>query len=191
VTTPGILAQITRCKQVAVSPGLIGGRPEGVKLDALLDIVRGTDRKVLVFSQFAEAVKLAAGRLAREGIGHVVFIGETKEEERDEAIARFQTAPEVRVFLATMQAGGAGITLAAASIVVFLDKHWTPAVNEQAVDRTRPHMQKRPVLIVELLARDTVDEMVETVLAGKVSIIEAVINRKKEKEHVRGNTDRS
>jgi len=179
VVTPGILAQLTRCKQVAVSPGLIGGRPDGVKLDALLDIVHGTDQKVLVFSQFAEAIKLAAGRLERENIGHVILIGETKEEERDEAIARFQTAPEVQVFLATTQAGGAGITLTAASLVVFLDKHWTPATNEQAVDRTRPHMQTRPVQIVELLARDTVDEMVEAVLAGKVGIIEAVISKKK------------
>lgn len=179
VATPGILAQLTRCKQVAVSPGLIGGRPEGVKLDALMDIVRGTDQKVLVFSQFAEAVKLAAVRLGDEGIGHVILIGETKEEERSEIIRRFQTAPEVRVFLATTQAGGAGVTLTAASLVVFLDKHWTPATNEQAVDRTRPHMQTRAVQVVELLGRDTVDEMIEDVLAGKVSIIEAVINRKR------------
>lgn len=179
VVTPGILAQLTRCKQVAVSPGLIGGRPEGVKLDALLDIIRGTDQKVIVFSQFAEAVKLAAGRLKEEGIGYVVLIGETKEEDRHAVIERFQTSAEARVFLATTQAGGSGITLTAASLVVFLDKHWTPAVNEQAVDRTRPHMQTRPVQVVELLARDTVDEMIEDVLAGKVSIIEAVINRKK------------
>jgi SNF2 family DNA or RNA helicase len=179
VVTPGILAQLTRCKQVAVSPALIGGRPEGVKLDALLDIVQGTDQKVLVFSQFAEAIKLAAGRLEAAGIGHVVFIGETKEEVRDDVVMRFQTDPLVRAFLATTQAGGSGLTLTAASLVVFLDKHWTPAVNEQAVDRTRPHMQKRPVQVVELLVRDTVDEMVEAVLAGKVSIIEAVISRKK------------
>lgn len=179
VVTPGILAQLTRCKQVAVSPALIGGRPEGVKLDALLDIVQGTDQKVLVFSQFAEAIKLAAGRLEAAGIGHVVFIGETKEEVRDDVVMRFQSDPLVRAFLATTQAGGSGLTLTAASLVVFLDKHWTPAVNEQAVDRTRPHMQRRPVQVVELLVRDTVDEMVEAVLAGKVSIIEAVISRKK------------
>jgi SNF2 family DNA or RNA helicase len=180
VITPGILAQLTRLKQVAVSPGLIGGQPEGVKLDALMDIIRGTQQKMLVFSQFAEAVKLAAGRLRQEDIDHVVFIGETKEEVRDEAIRRFQADPEVRAFLATTQAGGVGLTLTAASLVVFLDKHWTPAVNEQAVDRTRPHMQRQSVQVVELLARNTVDEMIEAVLAGKVSIIEAVIARKKE-----------
>lgn len=179
VITAGILAQLTRCKQVAVSPGLIGGSPEGVKIDALMDILHGTSQKVLVFSQFAEAIKLVAERLEAENIGHVVFIGETKEKDRDGIIKHFQTAPEARVFLTTTQAGGAGITLTAASLVVFLDKHWTPATNEQAVDRTRPHMQTRSVQIIELLARNSVDELIESVLTGKASIIEAVINKKR------------
>ena len=179
VITTGILAQLVRCKQVAVSPGLVGGRPEGVKIDALIDILRGTDQKALVFSQFAEAIKLVAERLKTEDINHVVFIGETKEKDRDNIIKRFQTNPEIQVFLATTQAGGVGITLTAASLVIFLDKQWTPAANEQAVDRTRPHMQTRSVQIIELLARDSVDEMIEDVLTGKVSIIQAVINRKR------------
>lgn len=179
VITAGILARLTRCKQVAVSPGLIGGKPEGVKIDALMDILHGTNQKVLVFSQFAEAIKLVEERLKAEDIGHVIFIGETREGDRDGIIKRFQTVPEARVFLTTTQAGGCGITLTAASLVVFLDKHWTPATNEQAIDRTRPHMQTRSVQIIELLARDSVDELIESVLAGKASIIEAVINIKR------------
>jgi SNF2 family DNA or RNA helicase len=179
VETPGILAQLTRCKQVAVSPGLIGGPLVGVKVDALMDIVRGTDQKILVFSQFAGAIRFVAGLLEAEGMGHAVLTGDTKEEDRHGVIETFQTNPGCRVFLATTQAGGSGVNLTAASVVVFLDKCWTPAVNEQAVDRTRPHMQTRPVQIVELLGRDTVDEMIEDVLAGKVGIIEAVINKKR------------
>lgn len=182
VMTAGILAQLTRCKQVTVSTRLIGGKPEGVKIDALVDILNGTDQKALVFSQFAEAIKLVARRLEAEGIGYVVFIGETKEKDRDRYIEHFQTNPEIQVFLATTQAGGCGITLNAASLVVFLDKHWTPALNEQAVDRTRPHMQKQSVQIIELLARNSVDELIEKVLVGKISIIEAVINKKRGKK---------
>ena len=180
VTVPGILAKLTRCRQIAISPGLIGGKPESVKIDALASILRGTDRKVLVFSQFAEAIKLAATRLDEEGIGHVVFIGETKEKDREKAIKAFRSCQEVQVFLATTQAGGSGLTLTEAGLVVFLDKHWTPAINEQAVDRTRPHMQKQSVQIIDLLARDSIDGLIENVLTGKVSIVEAVIKRKKE-----------
>ncbi len=180
VITAGILAQLTRCKQVTVSTGLLGGKAEGVKIDALVDILHGTDRKVLVFSQFAEAIKLVARRLEGEGISYVTFIGETKEKDRDNVIKCFQTIPEIQVFLTTTQAGGVGITLTAASLVVFLDKCWTPATNEQAIDRTRPHMQKQSIQIIELLARNSVDELIEKVLTGKISIIESVINRKKE-----------
>lgn len=180
IMTAGILAQLTRCKQVTVSAGLIGGKPEGVKIDALVDILHGTNQKVLVFSQFAKAIKLVSERLEEEDISHVTFIGETKEKDRDNIIKCFQTIPEIQVFLTTTQAGGVGITLTAASLVVFLDKQWTPAANEQAVDRTRPHMQTKSVQIIELLARNTVDELIEKVLTGKVSIIEAVINKKRE-----------
>jgi SNF2 family DNA or RNA helicase len=184
---PGILARLTRCRQVAVSPELLGGKPDSVKLEALMEIIQGTDRKMVVFSQFAQAIKLIAGLLKEAGVGYTVLIGETKEEERNEAIERFQSTPEVRVLLATVQAGGSGINLTAASLVVFLDRHWTPAVNEQAVDRTRPHLQKRSVQVVNLLCRGTVDEMVEAVLAGKASIVEAIIKKKKEKEYAKGN----
>ena len=180
VITAGILAQLTRCKQVAVSPGLIGGKPEGVKIDALVDILHGTNQKVLVFSQFAKAIKLVSERLEIEDISHVVFVGETREKDRDSIIKCFQTVPEIQVFLTTTQAGGCGITLTAASLVVMLDKYWTPATNEQAVDRTRPHMQTRSVQIIELLCRNSVDELIEKVLTEKISIIEAVINRKRE-----------
>lgn len=180
IVTAGILAQLTRCKQVTVSAELIGGKSEGVKIDALVDILHGTNQKVIVFSQFAEAIKLVARRLEGEDINYVTFIGETKEKDRDEFIKYFQTGLEIQVFLTTTQAGGVGITLTAASLVIFLDKTWTPAANEQAVDRTRPHLQTQSVQIVELLCRNSVDELIEKVLTGKTSIIEAVINRKKE-----------
>ena len=180
VITPGILAQLTRCKQVAISPGLIGGESTGVKLDALMDIVLGTEQKVLVFSQYAQAVELAASLMQTAGVKHVTFTGDTPEAERSAVVHQFQTDPTIKVFLATTQAGGVGLTLTAASLVVFLDKHWTPAVNEQAVDRTRPHLQTQPVHTIYLLCRNTVDELVENVLSGKASIIEAVVAKRKE-----------
>lgn len=182
VITPGVLAQITRCKQIAISPGLIGGEREGVKLDALMEVLQGTERKVIVFSQFAQAVFLASERLDRAGIKHVVLTGATPEDERVALVDKFQTDPETRVFVATTQLGGVGLTLTAASMVVFLDKHWTPAINEQAVDRTRPHLQKESVQVISILAQDTVDEMIEDVLDGKMTIVEAVIAKKRERE---------
>lgn len=179
VITPGVLARLTRCRQVAISPGLIGGESTGAKLDALLGVLHGTEKKVIVFSQFAQAIKLVSRILTEEGIPHLTMTGDTPDADRAGAVERFQTDPGIQVILMTTQLGGVGLTLTAASVVVFLDKMWTPAQNEQAVDRTRPHLQKESVQVIEILARDTVDEMVEEVLGGKVSIIEAVVARKR------------
>ena len=134
---------------------------------------------VIVFSQFAQAIKLVSRILTEEGIPHLTMTGDTPDADRAGAVERFQTDPGIQVILMTTQLGGVGLTLTAASVVVFLDKMWTPAQNEQAVDRTRPHLQKESVQVIEILARDTVDEMVEEVLGGKVSIIEAVVARKR------------
>ena len=178
VITPGVLAQLTRCKQVAVSPGLIGGEPTGAKLTALLDVLNGTDKKVLVFSQFAEAIKLASSHLSEAEIEHVTFTGKTPEAKRHEAIKKFQEDPNTRVLMSTMQVGGVGLNMTAASIVVFLDKHWTPATNEQAIARTRPHLQKQSIQVIDLLARGTVDQMIEDMLSGKTTIIESIMKKK-------------
>lgn len=179
VIAPGILAKITRCKQIAISAELINGSKQSAKLDALKDVITGTDKKLVIFSQFAEAVKIISKMLDEMETGYVTFTGKTKEDQRQDAIDKFQNDENTKVFLATTQAGGVGVNLTAASYVVLLDKHWTPAVNEQAVDRVHRHGQKNPVTVIEVLAQDTVDEMIEEVLAGKKSIVEAVISRKK------------
>jgi len=178
ISVVNALAKLTRCRQVTTSPALLNGPSIGVKFEALLDVINGTDQKIVVFSQFAEAIKLVTAALTERGIATVTLIGETKEVMRNASIDLFQRSSEVKVLAATTQAGGFGITLTSAGLVIFLDKHWTPAVNRQAVDRTRPHMQKRSVQVIELLCRDSVDEIIEKVLAGKASIVEAILERK-------------
>ena len=175
ITIPGILARLTRCRQAALSPKLLGGKTDGIKLDVLTNIIKGTDQKLIVFSQFAEAIKLVSKILEKEGIGYSMLIGETLEKHRNECVTSFQTLPEIKAFLTTTQAGGAGLTLTAANLVIFLDKHWTPAINEQAINRTRPHLQQESVQVIELLGLKTVDVLIEKVLSGKISIVEAIV----------------
>jgi len=180
LVAPGILAQLTRCRQIAVSPNLVGDKTLGTKIETLMDIIEGTDQKIVVFSQFKEAINLVSGILSEKEIKHVTLTGDTAESQRQKAVDDFQNDPNVKVFACTMQAGGVGITLTEASIAVFLDKHWTPATNEQAVDRIYRIGQTDNVTIMEILAYNTSfgDEFVEEVLNEKVSIIEAVLRRK-------------
>lgn len=179
VAAPVVIAQITRLKQLAVSPALLGGEDESAKLDAMMEIIESAgDQKVVVFSQFAEAIKLASKRLEAKGIDHGILIGEVKAEERAKNIDRFQNDPNCKVFLASIQAGGVGITLTSASIAIFLDKHWTPAINNQAADRLHRIGQENPVTIIELIAEGTVEEWIEELLKDKSDTFDSLIDGK-------------
>jgi len=169
VSAAVVIAQITRLKQIAIDPKLMLSEDsplEGAKVDALGDILEGAgDQKVVVFSQFARALRKLSATLK---IPHAMVTGDVTGKAREDSIQRFQTDSDCRVLLASIPAGGQGITLTAASIAVFLDKAWTPAMNIQAQDRLHRIGQKKPVTIIELLAAGTVEEGIEKLLNSKI-----------------------
>lgn len=171
VSAAVVLAQITRLKQITVDPQLTvnGEKPlSGKKVETLLEILESSgDQKVVIFSQFARAIEGLSKRLALEKLSHVLITGQVGSLERQEAIDKFQTDPACKIFLATTRVGGTGLNLTAGSIVVFLDKAWTPAENLQAQDRLHRYGQSLPVTVIELLARDTIEEKIEDLLESK------------------------
>jgi len=170
VSASVVIAQIIRLKQIVIDPHLMGPKPlplNGPKVDYLLDLLAGTGGKVVVFSQFAQALKRLAPVLKAAGYELAMVIGDIVGEKRDQEVARFQEDPTCRVLLASIQAGGQGLTLTAASTAVFLDKAWTPAMNVQAQDRLHRIGQTEPVTIVEILAEDTIEEKIEELLQQK------------------------
>ncbi len=185
LTAPIVLAQITRLKQMAVSQDLVSEDPgviHGSKIQALMDIIEGTNQKIVVFSQFAKAMKLLSDMLNKEKIGNALYVGKLKVEDRKKELERFREDKSCRVFLSTFGVGGVGLDLTAASIVVRIDKWWTPAVNNQAAERVHRDGQTKPVTIIDILAKDTVDEWIEEVLDKKTSIIDLVVNKIKERK---------
>lgn len=168
-----IVSQMTRLKQITVSHHLLdkeSDRLEGAKISALNDIVEGAgEQKVVVFSQYAQAInRLELG-------GCVKFTGETPVNKRDFAIHNFQNNPDIKVLATTIQCGGVGITLTAGTIAVFLDLLWTPALNSQAVDRLHRLGQKRPVTAITLIARETIEDYILSVLKEKEDIFNSTI----------------
>ena len=149
------------------------GEPSA-KLDALMDILQSTDQQVVVFTNFRSAVRLASARMTKAGITHVTLTGTTPDKERTKAIDDFQNG-RARVFIGTVKAGGAGITLHAASTVVFLDRSWSPADNVQAEDRLHRIGQKNAVQVIHIEARNTVDQLVEAKLVWKWSFIKQIL----------------
>jgi len=175
----GILAQITRLKQIAVSHHLLEkgqNNIEGAKTEALIDLLEDVgEQKVVVFSQFADCVRRLYRVLTGLGYNCAILTGEQNDRERQEAIDSLQREDGAQIFLASTQAGGVGITLTAASIAVFMDLLWTPAMNAQAEDRLHRTGQHNPVTIYRIRAVDTIESWIEALLGAKQSLFDAAI----------------
>lgn len=174
------LAQITRCRQLCISPRLVGAGGEEAKLELLNDILDGTDEKVLIFSQWEKVIRLVAERLNKRNIQHVELIGGLKDWEQAEREDIFQNDPNCRCVLGTIDAMGEGLTLTAGSVVIFIDKHWNPQKNNQCVARADRDGQTKPVKVYYLKARNTVEEWIDDLIAYKEGITQDLHGRVQE-----------
>lgn len=128
------------------------------KVDVLFQIIQDNpDEPLVIFSQFRQAIALVEARLDTAGIRYVRITGDDSARDRVDAVADFQSG-KASIFLGTIGAGSEGITLTRASTVIFLDRDWTPARNAQAEDRLHRFGQKSAVQVIDIMARDTVDQ---------------------------------
>lgn len=178
---PTVLAQLTRLRQFADAYakfdddyGKVQLSEPSSKLDAMMDILEDTDQPVVIFSQFEQMISLASRRIEKLNIGFAQLTGKTPQAARGGIIKQFQEG-RGKVLLATMQTGGVGITLTAASTAIFLDRSWSPAMNLQAEDRLHRVGQKNAVQIINIQARGTVDEKVEKKLEWKWNMIKEIL----------------
>lgn len=163
LATQDVIAQLIRLQQFSAAYATLNEETNKVlltepssKLDAVMEIINSTNEPIVIFSQFSQVIKLLAVRLEKAGIGHGIYTGDTPPEVRAEIIENFQNK-KIQVFAGTIQAGGTGITLTAASTVVFIDITWSGATNNQAIDRLHRIGQKNAVHIVHIVARRTLD----------------------------------
>jgi len=173
-----ILAALTRLRQICCHPALAGGRAElgSGKFEALHELLEpllAEGRKVLVFSQFVECLKLVQHELRERGVPYHVLIGSTTR--REQVVEAFETDARACVFLISLKAGGTGLNLTAASEVVLLDPWWNPAVEAQAIDRTHRIGQTRTVIAYRLIARGTVEDRIAELQERKRALIRDVL----------------
>lgn len=135
------------------------------KLDAVMELIRDhTEKQFVIFSQSKQVVNLLAARLENSKISYGVLSGDTSQADRGPLVDAFQSG-KFQVFVGTIQAGGVGLTLTAASTVIFVDRAWSPAINRQAEDRLHRYGQKNAVQVIDIIAEDTID-------AGRLQKIE-------------------
>ncbi len=151
----------------------------GVKADefiTLLDeVLEAPDSKVVVFSQWLRMHELLVRRLRGKPFDHVVFHGGVDGSARKRLIDRFRQDNRCRAFLST-DAGGVGLNLQHASVVVNMDLPWNPAVLEQRIGRVHRLGQRRPVRVVNFIAQGTIEEGMLSVLKFKKALFAGVLD---------------
>ena len=139
----------------------------------LLDEAMDGGHRMLVFSQFVGMLRVLRRELDARGIRYSYIDGETKE--RVEECRRFNQDPSIPVFLISLKAGGTGLNLTGADMVVHFDPWWNPAVEDQATDRAHRIGQRRVVTAVKMIAENTVEEKVLELQKRKQAIIQATV----------------
>lgn len=155
------------------------------KLPAVRDYVRctleGSDGKVLVFAYHRAVVQGLAQMAARARVGFIRIDGDTPTCDRQEQVRRFQDDPAVRLAVLSMTAAGQGLTLTAASTVLFAELHWTPGVLVQAEDRAHRIGQECAVNVSYLVAKNSLDAHLWRCLARKVGVVTAALDGKRQR----------
>ena len=155
-----VFSYLTKLRQLCLSPELMVKNYQGKnsKLDVLINIINdSSDEKILVFSQFTKVLEVIGKRLNEENISYSYLDGKTSAMDRVKLVEEFNTNNN-KVFLISLKAGGTGLNLTSANIVVHFDPWWNPAVEDQASDRAHRIGQKNVVNVIKLIAKDTAEE---------------------------------
>lgn len=178
-----MLTFITKLREVCLDPSLImddynGGSGKINALMELLDNYIAGNKKILVFSQFTSALKNIEKNLEEVGINYIYLDGSIGSKERGELVKKFNEDPLISVFLISLKAGGVGLNLTSASVVIHFDPWWNPAIENQATDRAHRFGQKNVVEVIKLISKDTIEEKILLLQEDKKELIESLMDEK-------------
>jgi len=174
-----ILSILTRLRQICCHPSLFIENYTGGsgKLELLMEILHDaidSGHRILVFSQFTSMLRLIKTQLDHASILYYYLDGSTAAKERIRLVHSFNTG-EQKVFLISLKAGGTGLNLTGADVVIHYDPWWNPAVEEQATDRAYRIGQKNAVQVIKLISKDSIEEKIFELQKKKKALIDAVI----------------
>jgi len=174
-----VLSALTRLRQICAHPGTFLEEYNGGsgKLDLAMDLIDqciSSGHSILLFSQFTKMLQIIRGELIRNDINYYYLDGKMKPEERMIEVDNFNHDKE-SVFLVSLKAGGTGLNLTKADVVIHFDPWWNPAVENQASDRAHRLGQKNVVQVYNLLTEGTIEEMVARLKERKTDLLEGLI----------------
>ncbi len=178
-----ILAALTRLRQICCHPGLfIEDYQEGSsKLDQCMEIIEEATNgghKILLFSGYTSMFEIMEKELKQLNIPYFKLTGSTKVEERIELVNEFNENPDIKVFLISLKAGGTGLNLTGADMVIHYDPWWNLSTENQATDRAYRIGQKNNVQVYKLITKNSIEEKIYELQQRKAELVDNMLSTK-------------
>ncbi len=175
-----VFAALNYLKQICNHPlsvhGEFGADAPSGKWNLFVELLEeslSSGLKVVVFSQYLSMLRLIENHLEEQGVGFASIKGDTRDRGRE--IRRFRDDPDCRVFTASLKAGGLGIDLTAASVVIHYDRWWNQAREDQATDRVHRLGQNNGVQVLKLITRHTLEEKIDLLIERKAALAAEIL----------------
>ncbi len=175
-----ILAELTRIRQICCDPSLVYSdyKGESSKREATIDLIKSAidgGHKILLFSQFTSMLALLEEDLKKEEISYYKITGETGKAKRIELVDAFNS-DSTPLFLISLKAGGTGLNLTAADIVIHYDPWWNIAVQNQATDRAHRIGQTKQVTVYKMICENTIEEKIVKLQETKRDLANEIVS---------------
>ncbi|MBW1674335.1 MAG: DEAD/DEAH box helicase, partial [Deltaproteobacteria bacterium] len=177
-----VFALLNMLKQICNHPAQLNGQADDYeqyrsgKWELFKELVfecLDSDQKIVIYSQYLEMIRIIEKFLQGLGVGYVTLTGASRK--RGEIIKRFNSDPDCRIYVGSLKAGGIGIDLVAASIIIHYDRWWNAAKEDQATDRVHRIGQKRGVHVFKLVTQGTLEEKISAIIEKKRKLMDNII----------------
>ncbi|MDY6013050.1 DEAD/DEAH box helicase, partial [Clostridium sp.] len=178
-----LFAYLTKLRELCLDPSLVV--PDYVGKSSKLNVVKelveeesNSRKKILLFSQFTSVLKKIEEDFKKSGVSYLYLDGATSAKDRVERVKEFNENEDIKVFLISLKAGGVGLNLTSASLVIHFDPWWNPSIEDQATDRAHRFGQKNTVEVIKLVAKDTIEEKIILMQEDKKELIQSLMDGK-------------
>ncbi len=180
-----ILSLLTRLRQVCISPQLIyEDSIASAKLSLALELTQraiSSCHRILLFSQFASIFPILGNMFEKENISYQILDGKTSAKRRIELVDNFNNSSDIKVFMISLKAGGTGLNLTGADMVIHLDPWWNISAENQATDRAYRIGQTKNVHVLKLVCKETIEEKVLKLQELKKELANSIISCQEDK----------
>ena len=176
-----ILALLMRLRQICCHPGLFlqNYSGESSKLNQCIEIVVDaikSSHKILLFSGYSSMFGYIEDELKKNGIKFMKLVGQTRVDTRMDLVNKFNEDEDIKVFLISLKAGGTGLNLISADMVIHYDPWWNLSAENQATDRTYRIGQKRNVQVYKLITKNSIEEKIYNLQEKKAKLVNDMLS---------------